>query len=82
MVFCQNSWSQSPLTEIPKPDFSCLTRYQKERIEICFEQDNQCRLALEKSSAPESPSSDLVYFLGTLMLGGFAGALIYAQVHK
>jgi hypothetical protein len=44
--------SAFPLDEIPKPDFSCLTREQKEYIDISIRNDISCHAQLEKCNTP------------------------------
>ncbi len=70
------------IPEIPKPDFSCLTRPQKEKIEICFQQNNQCHASMDKAAAPPDLAADITFYIGTFLLGGVAGIILYSQNHK
>lgn len=59
-------------------DFTCLTRAQKEKIEVCFEENQACQedLASAVKSADDSFSWDTIIYS---VLGGFAGGMMAAQ---
>ncbi len=64
----------------PQPDqMGCLTRDQKERIVICFEENAACHLALEKSAKAPEPDWEITA-LSTLA-GVLGGILIGAQIN-
>lgn len=68
--------------DIPKPDFSCLTRTEKEEIAVCFRQDKQCHSDLEYARQEPTLESEWTYFIGTFILGGIGGVILAQQLHK
>ena len=67
--------------EIPRPDFSCLTRQEKENIAVCFQENADCHLSLSKATS--SPVQDDWSILLTAGLVGVIGGLVMAhQVEK
>lgn len=63
--------------EIPKPDFTCLTRPQKEQIVACFEQNTECHQALAKATSEPVQDSWGILIAASLM--GVIGGLIIAH---
>ena len=68
--------------DLPKPDFSCLSRPQKNAIEICFRENKQCHSDLQKQD--ESAQDDWQYFLGAAAVGVIGGILLSYElgIHK
>lgn len=60
-------------------DLSCLSRPEKEKIEQCFEEKKVCE---DFSVKTGSVTDDWIYFIGAVLFGGLAGALVEAQVHR
>jgi hypothetical protein len=73
-----NAWGD----DLPRPDFKCLTRAEKEQIEIAFEQNDQCHKSLENVKAIVADEIDWTYLTGALILGILGGMVIQAQLHR
>jgi len=56
--------------------FDCLSRDQKEKIQVCFEQNASCHDALAKTVSVEKPPS--VQIFGLAILIGFAAGMMAA----
>lgn len=66
--------------EVKMPDVSCLTRQQKEKIEETFENNEICHDALEKVQS-DAETGNVVWFIGTFLLGGLLGVVATSQLH-
>lgn len=79
-----NSQPTSPTSSLKPPApilFPCLTRAEKERIEIAFEENDACHAALAATTAPQpEPTSswrkDALWILGGLAAGLYIGSRI------
>jgi hypothetical protein len=73
MNFWPNALAQENQRDPAKYDFSCLTRGQKQLIEVCFEQNDNCHKTLEKMTpAPADPpkwENYVVVLLGGMIVG-------------
>ena len=76
----QNSLSEQP--QLPKPDFSCLSREQKDQILISSQENDECHKALGQLSVPPADPHEWTYFSGAFFLGCIAGIVIAGQIHK
>ena len=81
ILFLMLSW-QSTLqaqSEITPPNLKCLTRVEKQALEITFEENEQCQRDLRASY--ESEKSDWLFFSLAMVLGAVAGVVVESQVH-
>lgn len=73
MILWSSAWAQENLRDPAKYDFSCLSRGQKQLIEICFEQNDACHATLKKMTpSPVEPSkweNYVVAILGGMVVG-------------
>lgn len=76
IVSLPRSWAD----EIPVPDFSCLTRPEKNQILICFKENDECHKSLLK--ADSQLENDWQVFAGAVAIGILVGAFGYAEIHK
>lgn len=63
--------------EIPKPDFSYLSRDQKEKIAVCFAENSACHESLSKATT--DPVQDSWSVLLTATIVGVIGGLVLAH---
>lgn len=61
-------------------DYSCLSRDQKEKINVCFDENFACHEALDKVQSKPMPSWELVA-LG-IAAGMITGMVLDAQLHR
>lgn len=76
---CSIRASASEINLHPSNEISCLTREQKEQIEVCFEENLSCHQALNSTMGPPKPSWELIA-LG-IAAGMVTGLVIDAQIH-
>jgi hypothetical protein len=76
LILNSTLFSQKTLAEeaLPRPEFSCLERDQKEKIAVCFSQNETCHEALKKSQT--TPIQDVWSVLLTATLLGVLGGLV------
>lgn len=68
--------------DLPKPDFSCLTRDEKELIQNQFMENSSCHKALSSMVIPDAKPDDWSFFFGAFILGAIAGVVGAAQARK
>ena len=71
--------NETSALEVTSLDFHCLTRDQKEKIEICFEQADACQKEIDKITKP-GPAPTWVLALMTGVLGAVGGFMIRGAV--
>ena len=69
-------------SDLPKPDYSCLTRPQKEKIEVAFEQNDQCHKSLANVKSIVADEMDWVSMGLALVIGMAGGMIIQSQLHR
>lgn len=80
MLFSAMTLADPP--EIPKPDFSCLSQEQEQKIAICFAENKICHDSLADAVSPPAYEEDWTVFIGVLVLGALGGmALEYNWRH-
>lgn len=72
--------AQATKDEVKMPDIQCLTRKQKEKIEETFENNEICHDALEKMQSDDQ-AGNIIWFIGTFLLGGLIGVVAAGQLH-
>lgn len=67
----------------PKPiDLSCLSRPEKEAIDVCFKQNADCHLALSKAETPPAPVSSWTKIGLYVLAGVVTGMVVEGQLKK
>lgn len=61
-------------------DFKCLNRDQKETIELCFEEVDDCHNALKDATTPPPPITYVPDLLLSILAGFAAGVVVSKQV--
>lgn len=79
MLNCSSA-STSEINLHPSNELSCLNRDQKEKIEVCFEENFACHEALDQMQSKPMPSWELVA-LG-IMGGLVTGMVLDAQLRR
>ncbi len=72
---CQKNLAEVNL--VPS-SFACLSRPQKEAIDICFKQNESCHAALVTAITAPAPVGEWQW-ISIAVLGGLAGGLVLAQ---
>lgn len=74
MILLMTLPSTSTAQKVTSLDFNCLTREQRERIEVAFEENDLYKMQLTKNTAPEEKNFwVLLIMTGTL---GVAGGMV------
>lgn len=66
--------------EIPKPDFSCISRQEKESIASCFAENEILTRDLDKAVSNPTLSSEWENFIGIFVLGLVGGMVLQVQL--
>lgn len=75
-------WSKNSLAqELPKPDsLMSLTRGQKEKIAICFQENLACHDSLSRATSPPTFQGEWTDFIGVFVFGLVGGMVLENQI--
>lgn len=81
LTLCSQRISAQEQAPLPKPDFSGLSREQKEAIVICFSENESCHASLSHALSPPTYKNEYPEFIGALILGLVGGMILEYQIH-